>query len=135
MVNEQVTFIGFRGRPYSLGTKVRVYRNLNNGKFSVQAVAGEFKGKVICHLDSLELTDVVFKISLASRQRVIAQKTKNVHAFAIGSLSKIAVKDCDKQTEISYCPYSQPHFFDVRQPDIPVTKLNRLNLLDAKAFC
>lgn len=41
----------FRGRTINLGDRYKVYRNLNNDMFSLLAVDGEFKGKVVAHAD------------------------------------------------------------------------------------
>jgi len=59
--------------------KVRVYRNLSKGCFSVK------QGTIVrCHADHVTLEDVKFIVSENGRQRVIKEKTKNVHAFVEG---------------------------------------------------
>ncbi len=60
----------------------KVYRNLNNGKLSIQ-----YKGLVIGHADSLMMLNVVFKVNQKGRERVIKEKKKNVHAFVIGDIA------------------------------------------------
>lgn len=68
------------------GKQVKVYRNLTyKGLFSVQ-----FEGLVVAHLATVQLTGVVFKVTETGRQRVIAQQTRNVHAYAIGAFSTAA---------------------------------------------
>ncbi len=63
---------------------VAVYRNVTKNCFSVQQkVNGSLK--VLAHVPCLYLTDVEYKVSEASRQRVLKEKRKNVHA-------KIALK-------------------------------------------
>jgi hypothetical protein len=62
------------------GQRVKVYRNLQNGLFSVQ-----FGGLVVAHLATVQLTGVVFKVTETARQRVLAQRQRNVHAYAIGT--------------------------------------------------
>lgn len=64
----------------------RVYRNLHNGKYSIQARTGKFKGKVIGHADAVIMESVDFKVSENGRQRVLKEKKKNVHAFVEGDL-------------------------------------------------
>jgi hypothetical protein len=91
------------------GLPTRCYRNLNNGLMSLQQKVGK-SWLVVGHTDNLILKNVTFYVSEASRQRVIANKRKNVHAWASGTLER--PKDCnlDRYKEIYYCPFSQPHF-------------------------
>lgn len=64
--------------------KVFVYFNLHKKCWSIKAQEGPYKNRVIAHRDSLTLTNVVFKVSEAGRQRVIKEQRKNVHAGAVG---------------------------------------------------
>jgi hypothetical protein len=95
--------------------KVFVYFNLHRKLFSVKALEGPNKGKVISHTTYLWLKDVTFKVSEAGRQRVLREKRKNVHAGVVGTL------DCDlsnqdyrnfgfsllkhNSTQVTYNPY------------------------------
>ena len=67
--------------------KVFVYRNLRKKCFSVMALEGEKKGKVIAHRMFVDLTDGVFKVREAGRQRVLRTGQKNVHAGVVGEWS------------------------------------------------
>lgn len=67
--------------------KVFVYFNLHRKLFSVKALEGPNKGKVISHTTYLWLKDVTFKVSEAGRQRVLREKRKNVHAGVVGIMS------------------------------------------------
>jgi len=62
---------------------VRVYRNLNNGKMSLQCASS---GHVLGHCDTLFLADARFWVREGGRQRVLITRRKNVHAFVIGQL-------------------------------------------------
>jgi len=64
--------------------KVFVYFNLHKKKWSIRAMEGEFKGKVIAHKDYVFLYDAHPKVSEAGRQRVLKEQCKNVHAGVIG---------------------------------------------------
>ena len=92
--------------------KVRIYFNLHRKQFSVQQMTD--KGwRVKCHVDHLFLKNVTFKVNESGRQKVIQQKKKNVHAFAIGtvannSASKYAV------TQVTYNPYIDSTFIKVK---------------------
>lgn len=68
--------------------QVRVYRNLHKKCWSVQA-KGDKGWRVVLHLRSLVLMDVEFKVSRAGRERVLREKKKNVHAFAVGTLQSV----------------------------------------------
>lgn len=65
--------------------KVRVYRNLNKPEYySILAMEGVDKGKVIAYAKSVLLENVTFRVSEASRQRVLKDQRRNVHAFCEG---------------------------------------------------
>jgi hypothetical protein len=85
----------------AIGTRVRVYRNLNNGKISVM-----YKQKVVAHGSTVCLADVKMIVSEASRQRVLKEKTRNVHAFMEGVL----VEECHGTEAVTYNPYAGPTF-------------------------
>ena len=76
----------YKGRTASDGQRVKAYYNLHRGGYSVVAADGPDKGLVIAHAEELLLGDVTFAVSEAGRQRVIREKRKNVHAYAIGNL-------------------------------------------------
>ncbi|GAC03356.1 MAG: hypothetical protein CL578_05825 [Alteromonadaceae bacterium] len=97
------------------GMKVRVYRNLNKPEYySILALEGPDKRKVVGYAKSVEMTEVKFIVSAKSRERVLREKSRNVHAFCEGFLSNIF----DKQVvfsaptiEVSYNPYFESYFF------------------------
>ena len=93
-------------------TKVKVYFNLHKKTFSVVAMEGFHKGRVICRCDDLSLQDVTFKVSEAGRQRVLREKRKNVHAFVVGTLCNSIEIQGKIFSEISYNPYFLGSFFD-----------------------
>ncbi len=65
--------------------RVEVYRNLNKNCFSVRALTGENKGKVIDHVQEITLKDVKFAVQPAGRKRVLKEKQKHVNAFIRGT--------------------------------------------------
>lgn len=88
--------------------KVKIYWNLRRDCWSIQ-----HKGKVIGYADTAILQDVTFKVSEKSRQRVIREKKKNVHAFACGTLVEKNVEKPESMNRaISYNPYRFSFFFD-----------------------
>ncbi len=91
-----------------IGCKVRVYRNLHKKCFSV---VNTKTNRVICHTNSLSLSDVKFIVRQAGRNKVLMTKQKNVHAFVYG----VVVDDIGKEDglrPITYNPYVSDSFFD-----------------------
>jgi hypothetical protein len=62
---------------------VRCYWNLHRNCWSVQDARTR---RVIGHATRILLDNAVFKVSEAGRARVLAERKKNVHAFACGAL-------------------------------------------------
>ncbi|AGK88012.1 hypothetical protein M041_gp07 [Mycobacterium phage Severus] len=103
----------YKGRMITHSTPVFAYRNLHKDRWSLRAEAGPHKGKVIGHTDDVTLMDCTLKVSEAGRQRVIAEKKKNVHAGVVGH---VVPEDFDPRnyghlpTKVSYNPYQAPTF-------------------------
>jgi hypothetical protein len=101
-----------------IGDKVDCYRNINKPEiFSIRQQAGENKDKVTGYSKVVLLKNPSIKLSENSRQRVLKEKRKNVHAFVRGNLLGIANALTPEQAEmatarISYSPYRGMHFFD-----------------------
>ena len=66
--------------------KVFVYWNLHKSMWSVKALDGPSKGRVIGHAHCVLLKDVEGKVSEAGRQRVLRERKKNVHAGIVGTM-------------------------------------------------
>lgn len=89
--------------------RVFVYWNLHRGQWSVKALEGPNKGRVIAHVPSIELFGCEFKVSEAGRQRVIREQRKNVHAGVVGYVSPN--QDDERQPDsIRYNPYKWNSF-------------------------
>ena len=98
-----------RENPLEVGTPVRVYRNLHNGKLSVQ-VRQDGKWKVHTHVDDIALDDPQFKVSQKGRERVLREKSKNVHAFVLGNVADHSSFDPESARQVTYNPYKMEHF-------------------------
>ena len=96
--------------------RVFVYKNLHatrkNGGltvYSIRAMEGPDKGRVIGHSSTVMLSDVTPKVSQAGRERVIREQRKNVHAGLVGNLVH-----CEKTpfhgSRITYNPYKYTGF-------------------------
>jgi len=94
----------------AVGTKVFVYFNLHQKCFSVKALTGANKGRVIAHSDTITLKGVVFKVSEAGRQRVLIEKKKNVHAGVVGYLEAFEYNTLSDYRTAYYNPYTTPKF-------------------------
>jgi len=64
--------------------RVFVYFNLHKKCFSIKALEGDRKGRVVAHSTTVLLEGCKFKVSEAGRQRVLREKRKNVHAGVTG---------------------------------------------------
>jgi hypothetical protein len=76
----------FDGIGTYLAPKVRIYRNLNNGKLSMQKYIKGKGWRVDDHPEGVHLRDCEFLVYEKGRQRVLKEKRKNVHAYIQGIL-------------------------------------------------
>ena len=88
--------------------KVFVYFNLHRKCFSVKALEGINKGRVIKHAFFVALENVTFKVSEAGRQRVLKEQRKNVHAGVVGTL--VPCIDAVGSERVTYNPYKGSNF-------------------------
>jgi hypothetical protein len=105
--------------------RIRLYRNLSpqyrqQRAWSVMAMEGPKKGKVVGVVDGAVLKDASFVVSEAGRQRVLRDQQKNVHAFVQGQLVRTYALDTLKKStdgddlvqgvnvRIGYDPYRTP---------------------------
>lgn len=65
--------------------RVECYYNLHKLVFSVRALEGPDKGRVIAHATRVLLKDVSFVVQKAGREKVLKTGQKNVHAFVRGT--------------------------------------------------
>jgi hypothetical protein len=96
--------------------KVFVYKNLhatrkNSGitVYSVKALDGPDKGKVVARSSHVLLEDVRPKVSQAGRARVLRENRKNVHAGLVGELRSLEAMPFHGQS-ITYNPYKYDGF-------------------------
>ena len=107
----KVVITQFQFDSFFLGKKVMVYYNLHKKTFSVS-----YDNKVIMHADYVKLGDVEFRVRTGGRNKVRAEKQKNVHAFVIGNLLEYCEYPCDNipnppsNNIITYNPYKNETF-------------------------
>lgn len=110
--------------------KVFVYFNLHKRVFSVKALEGKDKGRVIGHRTSLALDSPTFKVSEAGRQRVIREKRKNVHAGVVGYIT--SPYDWSKEevqwTAVLYNPYLFSSFVTFNGKPVHKARFANMNI-------
>ncbi len=91
---------------------VRVYFNLHKRQFSVMSWdRGPTYGRLLAHGELVYLRDVTFVVQPAGRARVLAERTKNVHAFVQGRwLDPPATFDDVAGRRLRYDPYVSSSF-------------------------
>lgn len=90
--------------------RVFVYFNLHKKVWSIKAMEGENKGRVIKHCTSIELKNCRLKVGKAGRERVLREKVKNVHAGVVGYIVSIDEPCKTTETEATYSPYKYESF-------------------------
>lgn len=91
--------------------KVFVYRNLHKDCWSVKALEGIDRGRVIAHMKEVTLWNCKFKVSEAGRQRVLKERRKNVHAGVVGYIDKYLDDwTCSITIPVTYNPYKYDSF-------------------------
>lgn len=111
--------------------RVFVYRNLHRKCWSVKAMEGPNKGRVIAHEDYVQLRDATFKVSEAGRQRVLKERRKNVHAGVQGEWVQKPT-EVHAPTRVRYCPYKGPTF--IRENCTPIHNASVVDMVDGCVF-
>lgn len=113
-----------------IGQKVMVYYNLHKHTFSVQK-----SGIVVLHADFVKLSNVEFRVRKGGLEKVRKEKTKNVHAFVIGTLEDYCEYPCDNIPEdyegeiISYNPYKNDSFV-IKSTQEPIFHGEEVNMIN-----
>ena len=115
-----------------IGEKVKVYYNLHKHTFSVQK-----NNLVVLHADYIKLEDVEFRVRQGGMEKVRQEKSKNVHAFVIGTLVDFCDYPCDDIPEeptgdiVTYNPYKYDSFV-YRETEEPVFNASEVDLINSK---
>lgn len=103
-----------------------IYRNLHKDGcvYSIKALEGVYKGRIIGYASGVIVNDVVFKVSEAGRERVRREKKKNVHAGIVGNVVMVShykrrlttLKRSEKIHKFPFSPLTQvtynPYLYD-----------------------
>ncbi len=111
--------------------RVFVYWNLHKGKWSVKAMEGENKGRVIARVDGIALKNASFRVSRAGRERVIREQRKNVHAGVVGEW--IQGEDFFGTARVTYNPYKYETFVLADDPTQVIRDAERVNFLSNRS--
>ena len=115
-----------------IGEKVMVYYNLHKHTFSVKK-----GGIVFLHADFVKLNDVEFRVRKGGREKVNLEKSKNVHAFVIGTLVDYCKYPCQEMPEepsgdiVTYNPYKYESFV-YKQTEEPVFQAAEVDMINSK---
>lgn len=109
----------YKGREIHFDKPVRIYKNLNNGLFSVQQA-----GLVVAHVESFTLKNADWDVAEKRRQEVIRSKCKNVHAYLTGliigvNVDSVKIDNLHHYIKLSYDPYKHGHFYNVAEESKP----------------
>jgi hypothetical protein len=112
--------------------KVFVYFNLHKKLFSVKALEGSQKGRVVAHVVEAMLYDAKLKVSQSGRERVIREKRKNVHAGVqgdwFGGGTFLAHQMARTARPITYNPYKYSSFV-FKDTENPVHQMKEVALV------
>lgn len=115
-----------------IGDKVMVYYNLHKHTFSIQK-----KGIVVLHADFVKLGDVEFRVRQGGKEKVRTEKSKNVHAFVIGTLVDFCEYPCDEipkdpnKNIVTYDPYKYDSFV-IKSTKEPIFNANEVDMINSK---
>ena len=115
--------------------RVQVYWNYHKKKWSVVALEGEDKGRVITHADVVMVEDAKLAVQPRGNEKVREEGKKNVHAFVRGqwaSQDEVIYPKWLTQDEvkrgIKYNPYKYESFV-LADTDEPVYEARSVALL------
>jgi hypothetical protein len=80
------------------GQHVKVHWSINHKSYSVA-----HNNRVVGYTSAINLVNVTFKVSETSRQRVLRERRKNVHAFVEGTVTLESLPEVE--TFVEYDPY------------------------------
>ena len=115
-----------------IGSRVMVYYNLHKHTFSVT-----YKSKVILHADYVKLKDVEFRVRQGGREKVVREKSKNVHSFVIGTLEDYCKFPCENLPSepnsniVTYNPYKYNSYV-IKDTEEPIYRAGEVELINLR---
>jgi len=115
-----------------IGDKVMVYYNLHKHTFSISR-----NSRVITHADYVKLTDVEFRVRQGGREKVVREKSKNVHSFVIGTLMDYCKYPCENLPSepnsniVTYNPYKYNSYV-MKDTEEPIYRAGEVELINLR---
>jgi hypothetical protein len=91
------------------GQRVAVYKNLHKQAWSVRAMPGPYKGRVIGHAHAITLVDCRTHVNCRAQQRIAGGAAREVHAWIVGTVSDTATLASPRR--LTYRPHERAEFF------------------------
>ncbi len=91
------------------GKWVAVYKNLHKQVWSVRAMDGPDRGRVIGHCQAITLVACHTHVNCRAQQRISNGAAREVHAWIVGTVSDTAT--LKRPRRITYRPRERPEFF------------------------
>lgn len=125
--------------------RVFIYKNLHKGCWSVRALEGVNKGRVILHTDDITIKDCEFRVQPGGRERVLREGRKNVHAGVVGEWpageqNKHPTGVVNKHPagvkeiyEVTYCPHKWDTFIN-KETEEPIREASVVRLANGRVF-
>jgi hypothetical protein len=88
--------------------------------------------RLLGHADNLTLINVQFCVNQNGRTRVLKERSKNVHAYIIGTLVSLEASS-DTSVSVTYNPYKYGYFYN-RDTNEPVLTADKCTIKDCKPF-
>ena len=122
-----MTLTPFKNRTIDPALPVEVYLNLHKKDGDGNAWYSVRQGRaVVAHTDAIALIDVTFIVNEAGRDRVRAEKRKNVHAWLLGYIPPEPIEsDMWHHAAITYNPYRDDYFMI---GDEPISRCSMVDL-------
>ena len=116
-----------------IGKRVYVYYNLHTHTWSVR-----LGSKVVLYTDYVKLKDVEFRVRAGGREKVRAEKSKNVHAFVIGNIVDYSLPGEEIPTptlpvEVTYSPYIYNNFV-VKSSEEELFNADEVEMIKRKVY-
>lgn len=115
--------------------RVYVYFNLHKLLFSIRALSGPQKNRVVNHSSFVTLENVTFRVGEGGRQRVLREQKKNVHAGVVGEVISFEQNLHIPPTavKVTYNPYKSGNFYVVDTGE-PVFSAKKVYLENKKIY-
>lgn len=85
-----------------------IYKNLHRDGWSIKALDGLHRGKVVGHAQVVALTGCTMRVGKAAAARIAAGHAREVHAWVTGIMAPVELRD---PVRLVYHPHERPEFY------------------------